>query len=341
MNMRMAFYADGYSDGIAANRLRLLQPLHFLQQQGVHISRYDESIGPEGYDAIIFSRAHSRASLRIAEAARAARRTIAYDVCDNLFQGYQSWHDRHRAPRFAAMIRLADIVTTPTRVLGATLKANVPDTPAAFRVVPDALEHLPQAEGEADLAPLQRFLGAHSGALHCVWFGSSTKQLAGLAHLDRAVAELETFARQQPVTLTIISDTRWRYWISKHRWRLPTFYQRFALSSFRPALAQHRVAIIPVVKNPYTIGKSINRPATALLAGLGVIADSIDSYEELRPFIRLDDWQAGLAHYARTAPADDAGLDAARRYLESRYGPEAIGQSWLGLIDEIRARRAQ
>ena len=51
----------------------------------------------------------------------------------------------------------------------------------------------------------------------------------------------------------------------------------------RPALARHRVAVIPVECNAYTVGKTMNRPATAIMAGLGVVGDAIPSYEELRP----------------------------------------------------------
>ena len=332
--MRIAFYANGYSASVAANRLRMLQPMDYLTANGCDASLFSPDRGIEGYDAFIISRAHTRQSVAFAGTVRAAGRPLAYDVCDNLFEGYKSWHDRYRAPLFADMLRLADLVTTPTPVLGDLLKRHVPDATARFEVIPDALEELPAGD-PGELGRLRRFLARNPGALHCVWFGSSTKNLAGLSHLDKAVEAMTAFSRLHPVTLTIISDTRWQYLLSSRNWQIPSFFQPFSISNFQPALALHRTAIIPVVRNPYTIGKSINRPATALLAGLGVIADLIDSYEELRPYIELDDWQAGLAHQAL---GPDPRVPMAQAYLRTRYNPEAVGKYWLNLANSLNKR---
>lgn len=313
---RIAVYADGYDAGVAANRLRLLQPMQWLGERGAAVHRHRPGDDPRDCDLLFVSRAHTSEAVRVAQATRDAGRPVVFDICDNLLAGYRSWHDRRRAPRVMAMLRAASVVTTPTPVLAATLAAEVPGA-GAFRVIPDTLETLPPcpsgSAADRALGGLRRFLARHPGALHCVWFGSSTKCLAGLSHLDSAIAELEAFARDRAVTLTIISDTRLRCWISQRWWRLPSFYQPFDIADFGAALALHGVAVIPVQRNPYTIGKSINRPATALMAGLGVVADGIDSYEPLRPYVSLDDWQEGLARYSTTPPAADPRLAAARR----------------------------
>lgn len=68
------------------------------------------------------------------------------------------------------------------------------------------------------------------------------------------------------------------------------------------------------------------------MAGLGVIADSIPAYEELRPYIPLDDWPAQLERYWNCAPSRDPQLAQARLYLESRYGKEQLGRQWLELL---------
>src|SRR3546814_1511098 len=86
--------------------------------------------------------------------------------------------------------------------------------------------------------------------------------------------------------------------------------------------------------------KTINRPATALLAGLGVIADSIDAYEELRPFIALDDWQGGLRSYSACQPAGDLLLDAARSHPNLRYSADAVGRQWHELLQQALAQTA-
>ncbi len=336
--MRIAFYADGYSDKVAANRLRMLQPIALLRARGVDASVFDPAAGLSAYQGVIISRAHDRAALAFAAAAQALGHVIAYDVCDNLFHGYRSWHDRHRRPRFAAMLRGADFVTTPTATLARLLNAEVPDARAKFVVIPDALEERAALAAPPSLAPLAAFLARHAGALHCVWFGSSTKNLAGLPHLDAAIGQLARFGRHQPVTLTVIGDKPWQYWLAQRRWPIPSFHHGFATADFQAALALHRVAVIPVARNPYTVAKSINRPATAMRAGLGVVADTIESYEELRRFIRLDDWQAGLAYYAEVSPAECPRLAAGRDHLEANYGANAIAGHWQRLIATMAAK---
>ena len=99
--------------------------------------------------------------------------------------------------------------------------------------------------------------------------------------------------------------------------------------------AEHRVALIPVQRNDYTTGKSINRPATAILAGLGVVADSIGSYEELRPYVALDDWQGGLARYADDWTGEQPRLAAARAHLEHRYGAGTAAARWDAVLGEM------
>ncbi len=148
--------------------------------------------------------------------------------------------------------------------------------------------------------------------------------------------ELESFAGRHPVTLTVIGDSRSRYRRAAKRWAIPSFYLPWTLGSFAPALGLHRVAVLPVERNDYTVGKTINRPATAIAAGLGVIADGIDSYEELRPFITLDDWQGGLERYADDWPAEQPRLAAARDHLERAYGAGVVAGRWADILAELR-----
>jgi len=184
----------------------------------------------------------------------------------------------------------------------------------------------------ARLQALRRFLASHPGALHCVWFGKSQGRLSGIAHLGSAVEALQRFSARHPATLTVISNARWRYWREAVGWRLPSFYIPWSLATSGRALSLHRVAVLPVERNGYTAGKSINRAATAIMAGLGVVADPLPSYEELAPFVPLGDWQAGLARHLEVPPAADPDLGAARDYLERRYGAAAVADLWTRLL---------
>src|SRR3546814_4007213 len=69
-------------------------------------------------------------------------------------------------------------------------------------------------------------------------------------------------ARHRPVTLTVISNSRLKYLKARLGWRgVPTHYMPWAMNSFYEALSVHDAAVIPVERNGYTIGKTINRPA--------------------------------------------------------------------------------
>src|SRR3546814_6237602 len=113
--------------------------------------------------------------------------------------------------------------------------------------------------------------------------------MAGFSHLDAALVPLRHFARHRPVTLTVISNSRLKYLKARLGWRgVPTHNMPWAMNSFYEALSVHDAAVIPVERNGYTIGKTINRPATAILAGLGVKADRSEEHtSEIQSLMRI------------------------------------------------------
>ena len=340
-SVRVAFHAHDYSAECASNRLRMFKPMQALRDMGFVVDCHDPALAIENYDCIVLSRGFSKQALDVALAARSAHRPVIVDMCDNLFALAENFGFRGRCDRLRELIGIADIVTAPTAKMASQLQAHVPLARGRFRVVPDALEIMPgDVTDPRRLAGLDRFHRRHDGALHCVWYGSSAGKLSGFAHLDQALDELALFSTTHPVTLTVISDNRLRYWLARRNWRVPTHYLPFRTGNFAAALARHAVAIIPVGQNGYTKGKSINRAATAVMAGLGVVADPLDSYEELRPWVALGDWQAGLARYVARPPASDPDLVAARQHLERRYGHEAVGMRWAHVIAEVTRKKA-
>lgn len=337
--MRYAWHADSYDTTLASIRYRLIAPLEALMARGVSIARHDRA--PDASDAIIFCKSQSAAALDIAERARSGGRAIVYDLCDNLFAAHRAGHvGEARLARHRTFLSLATHITFATPALAEQIAIEMPSLTDRRHVVPDVLDTgPPELEGQPtlaerwELARLDRFLARHPDALHCVWFGKSLGRESGYAHLDAAVARLAEHAG--PVTLTVVSNARFRLWRAAARWSLPVHYMPWRLSTARVALARHRVAIVPVGLNDYTTGKTINRPATAILAGLGVVADAIPSYEELRPFIALGDWPGGLDAYAAWSPATQAKLAEARSMLTKRYGADAVATRWQTVLDTV------
>ena len=329
---------------MASIRLRLLEPLAHLKAQGIDIDLYNPARGPAAYDAVIFSKSFGSEAQQIARDVQAAGGSVIFDICDNIFEGKASPKRRRKIAQLRVMLELADVITISTPQLAAQLIAQAPEIEGRCRIIPDVLETMagagrtPRPAEARELARLDAFLARHEGALHCVWFGKSQGSLSGFAHIGKAVAELRRFAGRHPVTLTIISNARWRYWLTGYWRKIPVHYMPWSLATFDTALRAHDVAIVPLARNGYTIGKTINRPATAIAAGLGVIADAIDSYEELRPFIALDDWQGGLERYHARPAGQDPDIAAAHAHLLSRYDRTVVGAQWEALLAEVAPR---
>lgn len=342
---RFAFYAKRFSPRKASIRLRVLEPLAALGEAGLGVARYPRIRRAMGYDVVVISKAFGRGAMRVAKAAAAARSSLIFDICDNRFANNRCKGSARHSARTNDLLCRADIVTVPTERMGRLLIQSAPEIRDRVRVVPDMLDdlsdratRLPLIDGWR-LTQLDTFLARHPDALHCVWFGNTMPGIAGLCQLRDRIVELERFATRHPVTLTIISNKPGLYRKASADWGIPHHYIPWTLASFPNALRRHRVAIIPVPRNEYTVGKSINRPATAIMAGLGVIADSIDSYEELRPFIVLDDWQAGLGRYAFGWDGEQERLAAGREHLHAHYGRARIAERWAEVLREADARR--
>lgn len=340
---RFAFHTGSYNPRKASVRLRVLAPIAALRRRGVEIARYDPAVGPRGYDAIIFSKSYTRRAAALVEAARAAGCIVVSDVCDSVIERAERRGRHRKLARIVRQFAVADLVTVATAELGATLATDAAISAAVIgsklRIVPDMLEDIDALAAlrlslldRFNLRRLGRFHARNPAALHCIWFGKSFGDVSGFAHLDTAVAALE--AAPDPITLTICSDDRAAYNKASKAWRIPHIFVPWTLASFPHVLAQQRVAVIPVVQNSYTMGKTINRPAAALRAGLGVVADTLPSYRELAPFVYLDDWPGGLRAYARSWKRECEKIAAGNRWLDDLYGADRVAACWERVLVE-------
>ena len=336
----ICWHADSFDPRMASVRLRVLQPMHFLRERGYDVRKHGGEISDCAI--IIFSKSCSAEAVALAEWADREGRHIVYDICDNVFEKpSRDEQDELRKDRVRRLMSLATIVTCATLPLASLVAQEVPVITAKTVIVPDALEDMehhsasPSFLERLRLWRLQRFLRQNAGALHLVWFGKCKKGYAGIEHVGSVVELLDRLPLARPVTLTVISNRKKIYRRCASGWRIPKFYLPWSLGTFKAALRLHDVAIIPVDQNSYTLGKTINRPATALMAGLGVIADSIPAYEELRPFMYIGDWERGLSDYSRFDPKEDDRVTAAQSYLLRYYGPDVVTDRWAELVDRL------
>jgi hypothetical protein len=97
----------------------------------------------------------------------------------------------------------------------------------------------------------------------------------------------------------------------------------------------HKIAVIPIDVNEFTEVKTNNRIALSLFLGLGVVADSIDSYREFSDCSFLDCWEDGLLSYLEQPQLLDEHVRRARRLIQEKFRIEIIAGKWRELFERI------
>jgi hypothetical protein len=331
------WYAQTFSDAIASIRLRCFTPMAALRDLGLDVERFDPSHANR-YGAVVFSKIYDEKAIAAARALKAAGARVILDLCDNHFYGDDAF-TRERTGRLGRMIEAADLVVSSTAVLTDQLRERFPGIADRLTLIPDYLEEASASQptflDRLALGRLDRFFARTPGSLRLIWFGNhgAGPAPAGMADLALIRTAVEAQAAATPLTLTVMSNSLAKYLRLVRPWAIPTIYLGWTAGRADAVLRRHHVAVLPINRNPFTVAKTINRPATALRAGLGVIADAIPSYEELRPYIPLDDWAGGLRRYAETRPSADPGIAAARAHLQHAYRPEAITALWRSALE--------
>jgi hypothetical protein len=288
---------------------------------------------------MMFCKSHSSEAVALARRAIGDGRTVIYDICDNPFlETNTKPQNREKQHNIETLLRLAKLVVCSSPTLAQQLFDRLPELRGRLKVIPDYLEEYasvrerPAMEQRISLFWLKRFLKAHKGALKFVWFGNSKRGLTGIDRLGEAVARLAAIETKRPKTLTIIGDRPQLYREHAVKWPIPHVYHHWSLATFSEALRLHDVAIIPVEQTSYTLGKTINRPATAILAGLGVIADPLPAYEELAPYVFVGRWEEGIREYDRRLPREDSRIPEAEAYLRRTYASDIIDACWVDVL---------
>jgi hypothetical protein len=339
----IGWYAPTFDARIASVRIRCLQVIDALNKAGCPAERYSSDRDAR-YDAVVFAKAYDDHALALARSRRRRGGRVVFDLCDNHFFGCELTDALSaRADRLRAMLEIADVTVVASSVLRRQVLEVLPGLDSRLALIPDALDRaVDRGHSESPttmsswlgLARVRWFLSRYPNHLHLLWFGSKGVDYtqSGLMELARVRDLLERGHRDHPLTLTIVSNSFSTYHRVCGGWRIPTRYVPWDLATFSRVAALHDAAIVPITHNPFTDAKTVNRPATALCAGIGVIADSIDSYEELRPFIYLDDWAGGIRAYATDRQRERERVVAAREFLERSYSSDRIAAEWIRVL---------
>src|SRR5262249_42264681 len=159
----------------------------------------------------------------------------------------------------------------------------------------------------------------------------------GMIDLARLVPVLETFHARLPLTLTVISNSRAAFERHLAKARFPVCYHEWETARFVRLFRRHDLCLIPVNVNPYTICKTVNRLALALLLGVPAVADWIPSYEELRECAFFGNWERSLETHLADPKLGQRQVRAAQAYLRAKYTRQRVVQHWSDVLRPLAA----
>lgn len=334
---------------MASFRLRCLQIMPALQKRDLACTLWEP--GAPTPEVLILSKRYDPASVRIALELREQQGCkLVLDLCDNHF--FAAIHEEKWASRKASLVHAiqhVDAVIASTEYLKDVIRQECGDN-TPMTVIGDALD-TPQASNFSETGVSFAFGNQQAlfrklskitdiKARRLLWFGNhgSPSAPGGIADLQRIKTELHQAHSNAPLHLTIMSNHRLKYMKLFSRWSIPMAYIKWDKHSFSNYLWMHGTCILPIQSNPFTMAKTNNRVATALVHGLNVIADPIPSYLELAPFIEFGNWSEGLKKLGSEGSRHtSASARSGAQYVIQKYGVDVISQRWAELLAMVSA----
>lgn len=313
----------------ASSRLRAYLPCEYLRREGWRTEIFDPNRAAS-YDVVVFQKRYDETSLELAGSLQRRGAKVVFDLCDNHYHYELDEPERlaERTRLLDGMIEAVDLVTASTEALAEILRQR---TGRRSVVIDDALE-TPRAPWHA----VQRLASTwrRKRPVRLVWFGSAGMEHPpfGLVDLGRILPHLEELAREMPLALTVISNSRTLFERHVAGTSLPVAYRGWRRRTFPFDLVQHDIVLIPVNRNPLTLCKTANRPLLSLSLGLPVVCDTIPSYEELADFTlqttRQTDWRQSVRAYAADRALARRHVEAGRRFIRTKYTRQRVVAQW-------------
>ena len=323
--MIVAFKARAADPTIASYRYRVLEPIAFLKARGHQAEEFEEK-RLDRYDVVVFSKAYGINDRKLAHKVKAAGKRVILDLCDDHFYNpFDLPKYREAGENLRSMIALADKVVCSTPVLARAVQMNarIGRLPA---VAPDAYEQATVTVGPP--APKNR-------PARLLWYGrhGSPNAEAGVRDLLLIKDALAQAQAKRSFELVICTDSETHAREVAQELGLKWRFVAWTPESFAEELAKADAVIIPLSDNPFVAAKTHNRLTLALSAGVPVVADRLDSYDEFAPFAWLGDWTAGLEAVLLDPEAARARAADARPYLEAHWSSLAIASLWEAALD--------
>lgn len=332
---------------VASYRIRCAQIVKYLQEHGSNCDVWQP--GKPVPRVLILSKRYDSESVEVALNLRARFGTkLILDLCDNHFYSEDS-HPRWqlRAETLRRAVENMDLVIASSTTLADILKKECTSAPRVL-VIADAVE-MPNFEvpwtpkGYLARLRLRNFRmrlqkTAIEKSRRIVWFGNHASSYAdgGMSDLVTIREILETAHRRSPLMLTVVSNNFQTFKNVLSGWKLATEYLPWQAENFSSILSLHSICVIPIRLNPFTLCKTNNRAATALLHNLAVVADAIPSYRELEAYISLNNWLAGLDSALNNQEMVVECISRGKNYIRDNFSLAGISPLWVNAIEQVR-----
>lgn len=320
----IGWHPQAINPNLASFRYRCLNPLTELRSQGFPVELYDAGRESE-YDAVIFSKRYGIQDQKLAETLKNRGSTVILDLCDNHFYNpFDLPAYRVARKNLLEMITLADVLICSTETLADEVvnEAGLSQRPY---VVGDAIEEFPVADRNTV-----------ESLISLVWFGmhGSPNAPSGMLDVLRLEPLLNELNNKAPLEVVVTSNNREKFDAHLATLAFPTRYVEWTGNSFPLLLATASAVVIPISVNRFTACKTNNRLATALYAGVPVVADCIPSYQELGQFCYLDQWEAGLNAILSRAPEPWQRAARGQQFVRQHYLISQIARRWVAVLNE-------
>lgn len=327
---------------VAGVRIRCLNVMSYLANSDHKVGFYTLSDNDDDFAAVVFSKAYTDQNIAEAERLKTAGVKIVFDICDNHFL-----LSVDVVRRLLRMIQLCDVCVVSTPSLKHVVETYC-GPHINIEVIGDAVETSIPCDQESAIEKnwaklqargLKSFLrrNEQNGAVPLVWFGSHKGSVAdsGMIHLERIIPLLEEICINQPLTITVISNSRKKYKKIFEGKKFPSYYLEWKASTFLQVLKQHSISIIPFNVNEFTRVKTNNRLALSVSQSLAVVADGIDSYKEFSHCAFIDNWSEGLTKYLADENLRETHINLANEIIEGRYSMPQIAERWRSLFTNL------
>jgi hypothetical protein len=250
---------------------------------------------------------------------------IIADFCDDHFLNPQA------GELYRNTARCADATVASTEGLADTLRQY---TDRAVHTITDPVEG---TRRDPQIRDLEARPASPADPVGLLWYGHSSN----LSSLESGLRQLERIKHQFPISVTLVSlgphaealaaavDRAWRSSGSRCRF-IPWSCARV----FTELQACDAVVIPSNPYDPHKAVKSPNRFTEAVWAGRLPLAHPVPAYEVLASYGWVgDDLAEGLLWYCLNPQAALQRIEAGQANIQKRFTPEAVGRSWMQVIE--------